>query len=584
MGGLPPVPRFPFRAQRRCLLNDADLLVTLAFALAAAGIGALGAALLRQSLVLGYIVAGMAIGPNTPGFVIDVPAVEQLADIGVVLLMFVIGIQLSFSDLRRVGGVAVVGGTLQVLVTIGVVYLIGIAVGFGRLEALFFGAVISNSSSTVLSKVLSERGELDSLHGRISLAWSTVQDFGTVALVVILTTLSEGSTGTLAVDLARALALAAAFLALVVPVGLFGLPLFFAAISRLQSSEVMTLTAAGVALGVAYLAEVFGISVALGAFVGGILVGRSDVSHEITGRLSPLRDLFSGLFFVSVGMLIDLDVVLENLWLVGLTVALIILFKGVVSGVITLGFGYRGRTAVVTGAILGQSAEFSFLLARLGIELDAISSDVFGLMLAGAAISIVLAPAVLGAVQPLGRAVERRLPLSPRSEIAEEVLPPLGFHGHAILAGYGRVGKVVHDVLSQQAIDVVIIEADAGRVSDLRAAGVPVLEGSTSNPVLLERAGLAEAKMLIVAIPDAAAARRIVEFARGMNPGIDIVVRTHSQAERRFLERHGVDEAVIGELELALEMSRHSLRRFGMADAPVELLLRKIRTATLEDG
>ncbi|HMO55136.1 MAG TPA: NAD-binding protein, partial [Tepidiformaceae bacterium] len=144
-----------------------------------------------------------------------------------------------------------------------------------------------------------------------------------------------------------------------------------------------------------------------------------------------------------------------------------------------------------------------------------------------------------------------------------------GFHGHAILAGYGRVGKVVHDVLSQQAIDVVIIEADAGRVSDLRAAGVPVLEGSTSNPVLLERAGLAEAKMLIVAIPDAAAARRIVEFARGMNPGIDIVVRTHSQAERRFL---------------ALEMSRHSLRRFGMADAPVELLLRKIRTATLEDG
>ncbi len=557
--------------------------MTLAFALGAAGIGALGAALLRQSLVLGYIVAGLVIGPNTPGFVIDVPAVEQLADIGVVLLMFVIGIQLSFSDLRRVGGVAVFGGGLQVLVTIGVVYLVGIAVGFGRLESLFFGAVISNSSSTVLSKVLSERGELDSIHGRISLAWSTVQDFSTVALVVILTTLAEGSTDTLGLDLLKALALAGAFLALVVPVGLFVLPMAFGAISRLQSSEVMTLAGAGVALGVAYLAEVFGISVALGAFVGGILVGRSDVSHEISGTLSPLRDLFSGLFFVSVGMLIDVDVVIENWWLVGVAVLLIIAFKGLLSGAITLGFGYRGRTAVLTGATLGQSAEFSFLLARLGIELDAISDDLFGVLLAGAAISIVLAPIILTAVQPLGRMVERRLPLPPQAEMVEEVVPPLGFTGHAILAGYGRVGRVVLEALGQQAIHVVVIEADAGRVEDLRSQGIPVLQGSISNPVLLERASLRDARVIIVAIPDAAAARRIVELAREMNPDIDIVVRTHSQAERRYLEERGVDEAVVGELELALEMSRHTLRRFGMADAPAELLLRKIRAASLNE-
>lgn len=343
----------------------------------------------------------------------------------------------------------------------------------------------------------------------------------------------------------------------------------------------MTLAGAGVALGVAYLAEEFGISVALGAFVGGILVGRSDVSHEITGTLSPLRDLFSGMFFVSVGMLIDIDVVLENWWLVGVTVALIIAFKGVLSGAITLGFGYRGRTAVLTGATLGQSAEFSFLLARLGIEVDAISDDVFGLMLAGAAISIVLAPTVLNLVQPLGRVVERRLPLPPEAEVVEELVPPLGFRGHAILAGYGRVGRVVLEALGQQAIDVVVIEADAGRVEELRARGVPVLQGSTSNPVLLERAGLDEARVMIVAIPDAAAARRIVELAREMNPGIDLVVRAHSPAERRYLEEHGVNEAVVGELELALEMSRHTLRRFGMEDAPTELFLREVRSATL---
>lgn len=553
--------------------------MTLVAALAAAGIGALAAAFLRQSLVLGYIVAGLVIGPNSPGFVIDVPAVEQLADIGVILLMFVIGIQLSFSDLRRVGNVALFGGGLQVLVTVGVVYLVGIAVGFGQLESLFFGCVISNSSSTVLSKVLGERGEIDSLYGRIGLAWSTVQDFSTVAMVVILSTLAEGSTETLAVDLLKAVGLAAAFMAIVMPFGLLFLPRFFGAVSRLESTEVMSLAAAGVALGVAYTAEVFGISVALGAFVGGILVGRSDVSHEITGQISPLRDLFSGLFFVSVGMLIDVDVVVENLPLVALTVFLIIVFKGVLSAGITLAFGYRGRTAVLTGAILGQSAEFSFLLARLGIEVNAISNEVFGLLLAGAALSIVLAPGVLAAVQPLGRYVERRLPLSPQAELPEEVIPPLGLSGHAIIAGFGRVGGVVLEVLNQQAIQTVLIEAEAGRVERLRDAGVAVLQGSASNPILLERAGLADARILICAIPDQAASRRLLEIARQVNPDIDIVVRTHSQAEGRWLEEHGADEAVVGELELAIEMSRHTLRRFGMTDADTELLLRRVRAS-----
>lgn len=557
-------------------MDDTDLLVTLAFALGAAGIGALAAAFLRQSLVLGYILAGMAIGPHTPGFVADVPTVEDLADIGIVLLMFAIGVQLSFSDLRRVGRVAVLGGALQVGATIAVVYVVGIAVGFGRLESLFFGAVISNSSSTVLSKVLSERGDLDSVHGRISLAWSTVQDFGTVAMVVVLTTLADGSADTLALDMAKALGLAAVFLLLVIPPGLFLLPRFFERISATGNVEVFTLAAASVALGVAYLAEGFGISVALGAFVGGILVGRSDVSHEVESRLAPMRDLFAGLFFVSVGMLIDPDVVAENLWLVALTVVLIVVVKGAMSSAITLAFGYRGRTAVLTGAILAQSAEFSFLLARLGTELDAISSDMFGLMLAGAALSIVLAPAVFAGAQPLGRLVERRLPLPPLAALPDEIVDE-HLSGHAVLCGYGRVGRVVHDAIRQQAIPVVVIEQDAGAVASLREQGVAVLQGSASNPVLLERAGIARARILIAAIPDPLSIRRIVELAREANPDIDIVVRTHSQAERRHIEEQGADEAVVGELELAIEMSRHTLRHFGVADAPAELLLRKVR-------
>ncbi|MCO5201218.1 MAG: cation:proton antiporter [Chloroflexi bacterium] len=324
--------------------------MTLVIALGAAGIGALGAAFLRQSLVLGYIVAGLVIGPHTPGFVADVPTVEELADLGVVFLMFAIGVQLSFSDLRRVGGVALLGGGAQVLLTIAIVYGIGRAVGFGWLEALFLGSVISNSSSTVLSKVLSERGDLDSVHGRISLAWSTVQDFSTVALAVVLTTLAKGTTDTLAVDLVKALGLAAVFLVLVIPPGLLLLPRFFERVSAVGNVELFTFAAAGVALGVAYLAESFGISVALGAFVGGILVGRSDVSHEVDSRMAPLRDLFAGLFFVSVGMLIDVRVVFDNLWLVGLTVALIVGVKGAMSGLITLAFGYRGPDGGADGS------------------------------------------------------------------------------------------------------------------------------------------------------------------------------------------------------------------------------------------
>lgn len=558
------------------VLNDTDLFVTLAFTLGIAGIGALAAAFFRQSLVLGYILAGMVMGPHTPGFVADIPTVEELADVGVIFLMFAIGVQLSFSDLRRVGRVALLGGGAQVLLTIGIVYLVGRAVGFGWLEALFFGAVISNSSSTVLSKVLSERGDLDSVHGRISLAWSTVQDFSTVALAVILTTLSKGTTDTLVIDLAKALGLAALFLLVTVPAGLLLLPRFFERVSALGNVEVFTFAAAGVALGVAYLADVFGISVALGAFVAGILVGRSDVSHEVEGRLAPLRDLFAGLFFVSVGMLIDLEVVVDNLWLVALTVALIIGLKGVMSGAIALLFGYRGRTVVLTGALLAQSAEFSFLLARLGTDLDAISSEVFGLMLAGAAISIVLAPVVFAGAQPLGRLVERKLPLPPVAGPDDARMANLS--NHAILCGFGRVGRVVYDALRQQSIaEVVVIEQDPGTVASLRERGVPVLQGSASNLVVLERAGLSRARMLIAAIPDPLSVRRIVEIAREHNPRIDIVARTHSQSERRYVEAQGANEAVVGELELAIEMSRRTLHQFDVPELAAESLLRRVR-------
>ncbi|WBL37530.1 cation:proton antiporter [Tepidiforma flava] len=557
-------------------MDDSGLYVTLAAALAAAGIGALGASLLRQSVILGYLVAGMAIGPHTPGFVADIPTVEDLADIGVVLLMFAIGLQLSFRDVRRVGGIALLGGGAQVVITLGAVTGLGMLAGLGWLPALFLGAVVSNSSSTVLSKVLADRGEIESLHARVALAWSTVQDFSTIILVVILTVLAEdGSTASLAGDLLRAVGLAVLYLAIVIPAGFVLLPRFFDLVARLGSTEVFTLSAVVVALGISLLAQLFGVSIALGAFVGGILVNRSDLSHEVLGQLNPLRDIFAGLFFVSVGMLIDPRVLLDAPALLLLSVAAIVVLKGWLSVGITLAFRYPGRTAVLTGAVLAQSAEFSFLLARLGTDTGAISSELFGVMLAAAAASMVLSPAVLAAADPLGRALDRRL--RGRARPPGEAPDP-GLANHAILAGYGRVGRVVHRAIRDQAIPVVVIEQDAETVAALRRDGVTVFQGSASNPVLLERAGIRTARALVVAIPDPLSARRIVTFARGANPAIDIVVRTHSESERAFLEEHGADEAVLGELELALEMSRHTLKAFRVAEPAVAAILARMRS------
>jgi CPA2 family monovalent cation:H+ antiporter-2 len=337
--------------------------VTFVLALGAAGVGALLAGALRISPVIGYIAAGLVIGPHTPGFVADIPTVEDLADVGVALLMFAVGVQLSFGDLRQVGKVTVIGGNIQVLLMIGIGYLIGLALGWGWLESLFLGAVLSNSSSTVISKVLADRGKESSQHARIALGWSTVQDIGTVVLVVLLATLASDSGDNLALEVAKAVGLAALFLALVVPAGIYLLPRFFDLVAKLGNQEIFVLSAVSIALGVAFLATLFGVSIALGAFVGGMLVGRSDLSHEVLQQVRPLRDIFAALFFVSVGMLVDPELLVDNLHIVALVGALIVIVKSAISSGLILAFGYRARTALAGGILLGQCAEFSFLMA-----------------------------------------------------------------------------------------------------------------------------------------------------------------------------------------------------------------------------
>ena len=560
-------------------MTDAGLITDLAIALLGALLGALIAVRLRQSVILGYILAGIVIGPFTPGFVGDAQTVEALAEIGIILLMFAIGVQFSLRELVEAGKVALIGSTAQVLMTIGVGYLVGIALGWQWLEALFFGAVISNSSSTILSKVLGERGELDSPQGKLSLAWSSLQDLGTVVLIVVLSALAPRGVspgGSLLTGLVWEAGKAGLFLMLLIPIGLRVLPWFFGRVADLRNREVFVLAVGTVALGLAYTASFFGLSLALGAFVAGVVVGESDLSHQILGDVLPLRDIFAGLFFVSVGMLVDPGFVSSHLPLLLVTVLLIVPFKGALSAGLAALIGTQTRTAVLAGAALAQSAEFSFLLARVGNDLGVVSGTVFSLMLSGAAASIVLAPSVYGGARPLAQALSDRWPGMGSSAVGGSAGPSPDLHGHAVICGYGRVGEVLGAVLRHRA-PFIVIEEDSRIVARLRGQNTPVIQGNAALPAVLDRAALPQARVLVVAIPDPVAVRQIVDRAQVVAPGLDIVVRTHSEAERQFLMNRGVSEVVLGEWELALELTRHTLQGFGLAPYEIEAVVQATR-------
>ncbi len=558
------------------LLNDAKLLVNLTFALAIASACAGIAIRLGQSAMLGYILGGIAIGPHTPGFVGDPATVDALANIGVILLLFSIGVQVSVRDMLRSGTVAGIGGGAQILATVGIGYLIGRVLGWSWIEALFLGAVVSNSSSTVLSKIIEDRGESGSLHSTIALAWSTVQDLSTIVLVLVLTSLA-GNSEHMGMDLAYAFGRALLFLALVIPVGVFLLPHLFEQVAALKSREVLVITTAAFALGTAYLSSRFGLSLGLGAFVAGVVVSESDLSHQIAGEIMPLRDIFAALFFVSVGMLIDPLFVVHHWAWVLVVLVIIVLVKGVISAGLVSLFGFPPRVALLTGAALAQSAEFSFLLARLGLDLDAVSRSVYDTLLAGSVASILVAPFLHSVTHRLAVSVDRIIPAREPLSVPTSDTSGNGLRGHAIICGYGRVGQIVGEALKRRRFPMVIIEQNPRVARQLHRDGTPVLIGSADNRVVLDQAGIARARVLVIAVPDAMTARRTVDYARRVAPRIDIVVRTHSISEREALVGMGTNEAVIGEMELALEMTRHTLHRFGVGTLETQAVIQGLR-------
>jgi monovalent cation:H+ antiporter-2, CPA2 family len=562
--------------------HEISLITTVAAGLGLALIMGFLAARVGLPPLVGYLIAGIIIGPATPGFVADVALAGQLAEIGVMLMMFGVGLHFSLADLLAVRRIAIPGAIVQILVA--TVLGAGIAVWWGWSfgSALVFGLSLSVASTVVLLRALEDRGVLNTVNGRIAVGWLIVEDLAMVLILVLLpamaamlggTALEGQSTqrsagSTLAVTLAEI----AAFLAIMLIAGRRLLPPFLWAVARTGSRELFTLAVISVAVGVAYLAaELFSVSFALGAFFAGMMMRESSLSHRAAEESLPLRDAFSVLFFVSVGMLLDPDVLVQEPLLVLATTAIIMIGKTVAAVALVLLFRYPLNTALTVGASLAQIGEFSFILAGLGVSLGLLSPEGQSLILAGALISISLNSFLFTAIEPAQRWIRSRSGLAralersddPLSELPSSVNQEL-LTGHVLLVGYGRVGRRIAEALAARGLPFVVAEQNRQLVEALRERNVPAVTGNASEPAVLIQAHVARASLLVIATPDPVQVRKMVEIARTLNPKIEILLRTHSDEEAGLMQRENLGTVFMGEHELARAMTRQVLLRMGV--------------------
>jgi CPA2 family monovalent cation:H+ antiporter-2 len=549
------------------------LLVDLVWAVVAAWVGGALAHRLRQPMTLGYLLGGMAIGPFTPGPVAHVESVQTLADIGVAFLMFALGAEVSLVELRRVGRVAILGGSLQIVCTMGLGPLLAPHLGLTFVQGIFLGALLALSSTVVVLKLLIDRGELGALHGRVALGILIIQDLAVVPMMLALPAIATGGEQRLT-DLASALLKALLILAGAYFIGARVIPwiLRFTAVTRTR--ELFLLSVVVLALGTAMVTQLAGLSLAFGAFLSGLVVAESEYRRQVVAEVLPLRDLFASLFFVSVGMLIDPRALAMQAGLVAALVAVIILIKTAVAGALVLLLGMPARIAVMVGLALAQIGEFSFVLARVGVDRGAIPASLFDLVLATALVTIVLTPSLMRA-GPLVLRLLQRFPGAWRL-FAEpvHVSPDVNeLTRHAVICGYGRVGTELALALDARSIKYLVIDYHPDVARGLADRGVPTIYGDASNPAVLQHAQLDRARLIAVLMPDANAAELATRHARVMNHRLDIVARGASMVELERLRNAGATEVVQPEFEAGQEVIRHALQRFGLGGLELSNLI-----------
>lgn len=545
----------------------------IALILVAALCGGFVAQRLGQPLILGYIVAGVLVGPFTGGpTVVEIHDIELLAEIGVALLLFALGLEFNLRQLGSVRWIAFFGTPIQIILSIGLGFGFGQLFGWTPYAALWLGAIVALSSTMVLLKTLMAQGTLGTLASRIMLGMLIVQDLAVVPLMILLPELGNLSDGLPQLGWAALRALL--FIATMVLVGTRIIPAVLRRIAAWNSRELFVISILAIGLGVGYGTYLVGLSFAFGAFVAGMVLSESDYSHQALSDIVPVRDVFGMLFFVSVGMLLDPAFLFANLGLVLLLVLVVIIGKGVIFAGVARLFGFHSEVALAVGLGLFQIGEFAFVLARVGVTAGALSADQYSLVLAAAVMTMVLTPFATRMTAPLV-ALVRRWRSAPALIPAN--IPISGLSEHIIIAGYGRVGRYTADVLQRLGLPFVLLERDQRRIDEVKEAGFPVIYGDASSAVVLEAAGIHHARLMLVVVSAAIDVELIVRQARQLRPELHIVARATRLGQLETLRVLGIHEVVQPEFEAGLELVRQSLLHFDMPAAEIERLSDSVR-------
>ena len=547
-------------------MHEITLLINIVVALVVAFIGGVIARRIGLPTIVGYLLAGIIIGPFTPGFVGDTETISQLAELGVIFLMFGVGLHFSLDDLWKVRSVAIPGALGRMILTI----LLGLGVsrlwGWAVTSGVMIGLAISIASTVVLLRNLTDNGLLNTPPGKAAIGWVIVEDLATVLILVLLPTLANTSEGFDWAGLGITLLKAAGFVLVAYFAGKRFIPWILLRIAHTRSRELFILAVLAIALGIALgAAELFGVSLALGAFIAGVVVNESPLSHQVGADILPFQEAFAVLFFVSIGMLVNPDYIFNNITTILAFTALIVFGKAFVT--IFMGFllPWPARTTLVLAAVLSQIGEFSFILGQEGLALGLLDRDQYSLILAGSLLSITINPLIMRLTTPTERWLQKTPSVwkmldrhRPASTSANEAI-----EGHVVIVGYGRVGRHIVNLLGQMSIPHLVIDLDAERIEELNRRDVPSLYGDASNSEVLTHAGLERARALVVAGPNESASELVVAAARDLSSELPIVARATTEEGIQHLAQLGAQDVIHPELEGGLEIVRHTLLKLG---------------------
>ncbi|MTJ50377.1 cation:proton antiporter [Dolichospermum sp. UHCC 0259] len=560
--------------------TEHSLILDLTIVLVSTALGGFLSHRLHQPVILGYLVSGFAIGPFGLKLLSNVADIKSLAEIGVAFLLFALGVEFSLADLKRVKQIAIKGSLLQIGLTIALVAIVTVLTGWasGITQGIFLGAVLSLSSTAIVLKTLTESDETNTVHGQIMLAILIAQDLALGVMLAILPALQQPEN--IAVALGFALVKIALFAVVAIILSVWIVPRILSNIAATESNELFLLVVIALCLGVALTTAYLGLSIAMGAFVAGLMISEIDYSDQALARILPLRDTFASLFFASIGMLIDPAILINNFGLILGLVTLVMLGKAAIILGIVLKFGYSLKNAIIVSFGINQIGEFSFVLALAGLKLELLSQQTYSLLLGTTAITLVLTPLSLK-VAPLIVDNLHRNPLLAkllqRFSAPKTISMPEIITDHVVVAGYGRVGQVIVSILQSQGYPVLVIENSEASVQRLRMRQIPYIFGDADSELVLEKAHLETAKALAIALPDPASTRLLLKNALTIAPYLDVIARSHSNKEIDILAQMGAKEVVQPEFEAALELGNHLLKTLGAEDSYIQTVINTIR-------